>query len=647
MTSNKNKENNKKNEDKSHGGTSNAPGGGGTSNAGNKSPANSLFSDGELLSPINQDVKPHINQPVDDSSGEFDTFEQLARLMNSLSEQGQRNIMTRYAEHAGFTLSKNILPTTTRQTSYPEAYKENVTHQDQEDMSPGMFDGRETPMNTGFSPNYENFSRRAETSYAPPTSPNMARYTVPPPNNATDQQPAFNTTKLSVQAGTPSSQQAHPKPIHAPNPINPRHDHTLSSNTTAFTAHTSSNINHQQASGRIGSSHVGAGALGSTYTPQPNTQGVASLPGPPPPPAWAPNATVPMKFQIGLTLRSTPRPVGHASYESDRVVIPHDKRGNTDKDRTKICRGNIAKLLSSADDSYDIASDATQWQATLTEIWNHVVQYDYTHITNIPLSFNPNDPTSFNDTSTFANAVLNHDQLTNKHYFGWQHLLCRFRWDEELLSDAWFAEKLWKSLDTDLRAKVRSDFNELPDLQKGSISLLRLIINRMVQSSQEARRAMEEFIRNFDIQKFSGKDVTKASLRIKAIAQSLGTNRLPSDIVHRILEGFARSSTPFFSLYCQHQKSMISSSLVKSALRQETLYKTLRTVLSNLEVQYNELLSGHRWIGLGNSMLPKSSFFTNPDSDSDDNTTDERMNTTTMWRLQHTPVVKSFHLKLG
>ncbi len=149
------KRNNNNKTEGSPGGTSNAPGGG-TSNAGNKSPADSLFSDGELLSPINQDVKPIINQPVDKSSGDFDsTFEQLARLMNSLSEQGQENLMTAYAEHAGFTRSKTIQPPTNCRPNYPDAYQ-NV------DMSSGMLSGHETPMAVGFCPNQENFSRRAE-----------------------------------------------------------------------------------------------------------------------------------------------------------------------------------------------------------------------------------------------------------------------------------------------------------------------------------------------------------------------------------------------------------------------------------------------------------------------------------------------------
>ncbi len=188
----------------------------------------------------------------------------------------------------------------------------------------------------------------------------------------------------------------------------------------------------------------------------------------------------------GLCLRPHARSDIHAHYDSDRVIVPRSRRGTTDKDRAKIreictepitpkiTRGNMAKLLTASlsDDSYDIATDAAQWQAALGNIWNHIVQYDYTHITMIPLSFDPSNGASVTHNSTFVNSVLDHDKLTDDHYFNWQILLRRFSRDEELTSDNWLVDKLWKSLDSSLYTEVKSDFDELMPLQKGAISLL-------------------------------------------------------------------------------------------------------------------------------------------------------------------------------
>ncbi len=574
MTSSKNKENNKKNEDKSPGGTS---------NAGNKSPADSLFSDGELLSPVNQDVKPNINHPVDDSSGAFDTFEQLARLMNSLSEQGRTNIMAKYAEHAGFTLNKSTTATTTRPLSYPEAYK-TVSHQDQ-DMSPGtMFDGRETPMTTGFTPNVENFSQRQEFPRVPSYGGTTASFTLPPggsqPVTAGINSSGFTYfvpavgTSYTVVSPQPSPAYEEPaankRTTMPPQFANPRTAEPSQFAQTFYVNPTGTTTpmppqptNHQYVIPVRQPAAIPSNTMPQQHpAPPPQPTGIPSNTVPhqhPAPPPWAPHASVPgPTFSTGLALRQSPRPDHYVSYENNRVIVPRDKRGVSDKDKMKmheictegitprITRGNIAKLLSSADDAHDIASDAAQWQSALGNIWSHVVKFDYAHIVYIPMSFDPTNPASLGPNSTFVNSVLNHDQLTDDHYFSWQTLLRRFGRDEELQSDSWFEEKLWKSIDTTLYAEVMSDFNELQSFQKGSISLLRLIINRIVQNNHESQRAMEEYIKTFDIQNFPGEDVTKASLRIKAVAQSLGTTRLPTDIVHRVLDSFARSSTPTF-----------------------------------------------------------------------------------------------------
>ena len=83
-----------------------------------------------------------------------------------------------------------------------------------------------------------------------------------------------------------------------------------------------------------------------------------------------------------------------------------------------------------------------------------------------------------------------------------------------------------------------------------------------------------------------------------------------------MLKGFAHSSMPVFASLCHYQESMISSSLVKHNLHQDNLYKTLLSVLGDLEDKYNELLSRNRWLGIGTNAAPSmSSFLSNTDDD--------------------------------
>jgi hypothetical protein len=113
----------------------------------------------------------------------------------------------------------------------------------------------------------------------------------------------------------------------------------------------------------------------------------------------------------------------------------------------------------------------------------------------IPLLFDPDNASI--PTTELVNCILDHNRLTDYHYFAWQVFLCKFACDKELTSDAWLHNKLWTSLDNELSVEVRSDFDELPMEQKGSISLLCIIINCMVHSNQESRCAMEECIKNW------------------------------------------------------------------------------------------------------------------------------------------------------
>ena len=186
------------------------------------------------------------------------------------------------------------------------------------------------------------------------------------------------------------------------------------------------------------------------------------------------------------------RPVrSTSSYESDRVIVSRYHRGSTQnpKEHAKIreiCTkaiqpqldsSKIKTLLTDDQSNYDISEDASHWQDGIRSIWTHAVAYDYRHILMIPEFFDPNDQTSIPSNTRYFNAVLEHDKLTDEMCFSWQYFIRSYGCGNEVTSDQWFEDKLWKSLGPTLLSEVRSDFHELPDYYKGSISLLRIIIN--------------------------------------------------------------------------------------------------------------------------------------------------------------------------
>jgi hypothetical protein len=86
--------------------------------------------------------------------------------------------------------------------------------------------------------------------------------------------------------------------------------------------------------------------------------------------------------------------------------------------------------------------------------------------------------------------------------------------------------------------------------------MIRCIIKNMVVKTQEAKDALESYIKDFDITKFPSKNVPSACLWLKAVAKALGNKDLPSNVIHKVLEGFAKSLTKAFNDVCSSQIAM-------------------------------------------------------------------------------------------
>jgi hypothetical protein len=97
-----------------------------------------------------------------------------------------------------------------------------------------------------------------------------------------------------------------------------------------------------------------------------------------------------------------------------------------------------------------------------------------------------------------------------------------------------------------LCAEVESDLCSLPLSSRGSLTTLCYIIRQQVVKNQETRNALEEYLKIFDIRKFPGENVLLVCLCLKAFATSLGSNILPTNVIRKLLEGFAKSAMVIF-----------------------------------------------------------------------------------------------------
>jgi hypothetical protein len=129
----------------------------------------------------------------------------------------------------------------------------------------------------------------------------------------------------------------------------------------------------------------------------------------------------------------------------------------------------------------------------------------------------------------------------------------------------------------------------------------------MVVKNQEARDALKTYFKTFDITKFPGKNVPTACLCLKAVAQALGENDLPTNLICKVLEGFAKSSTKSFNEFCTSQIALHCGSFNRTLMKNTSLQNQLNNVLNDLETSYLDLVGRKLWAGINSS--PQGSAF--------------------------------------
>ena len=120
----------------------------------------------------------------------------------------------------------------------------------------------------------------------------------------------------------------------------------------------------------------------------------------------------------------------------------------------------------------------------------------------------------------------------------------------------------------------------------------------MVVRNHEARDALENYIKNFDITKFPGENVPTACLRLKAVARALGAKDLPTNTIRQVLEGFGKSSTTSFNKFCTSQIAMRRGSFYDKLMHSSSLQTQLNDIPNDLKATNLDLVGGKLWAGV-------------------------------------------------
>jgi hypothetical protein len=150
-------------------------------------------------------------------------------------------------------------------------------------------------------------------------------------------------------------------------------------------------------------------------------------------------------------------------------------------------------------------------------------------------------------------------------------------------------------METTLHAEIESDIIGIPTQQRGSITTLRCIIKRMVIKNQEAKDALENYIRGFNITKFPGENVPTACLCLKVIARALGDDDLLSNTIRKVLEGVGKLSTKLFNNFYSSLIALRHGSFYADIMQVTSLQSQLNNLLNDIEVTYLDLVGGNSW----------------------------------------------------
>ena len=263
---------------------------------------------------------------------------------------------------------------------------------------------------------------------------------------------------------------------------------------------------------------------------------------------------------------------------------------------------NYSKLLSTTFDACaTISEDVHLWQESIRQIHEQAYAYDMLSIFMIPDVFDTITYDSVIKSTKMYDSIkdFSNPELTDDHYFNWQNYVYLFGGDIEVQSDTWMVKFLKSSMEPSLYSAVMLDYEDKPISQQGSITLFRLIVNRMVLQSEEARRHLLRFIEDFDIRYYPGEDASLACVKLKEITHAIGTKKLPSDLISHVLEGFEKSTTESFRQMCSTLRVSFLSSFTRSMLGTLSLQAQLTNLLRDLESAYLEIKASGKWIGAG------------------------------------------------
>ena len=140
---------------------------------------------------------------------------------------------------------------------------------------------------------------------------------------------------------------------------------------------------------------------------------------------------------------------------------------------------------------------------------------------------------------------------------------------------------LTKTMEAALQLEISSSMEVLDEARRGSITVFRLIAQRIMDGNQEAKTAMLAYVTEFDIRNIDGQHVPTAALRLRAICRALGSD-VPPNTVRCVLNGMKHANNDAFRCICETNSALLSNSLYQGTVATLSTQRHLFSILSDL-----------------------------------------------------------------
>ena len=316
--------------------------------------------------------------------------------------------------------------------------------------------------------------------------------------------------------------------------------------------------------------------------------------------------------QSGLTISSNVR---SAKEQTQATIFPKEFRGQSDSERLKRKKmvtekldvelgvnSAISMLTETDSTNHDLATACQSSQVSLRAFFKRCKQHDMVSPFYIALNFDESNPTSAN-VGPYVNLLKDYEEVTLEKAKEWQRFLNKHAHAVEHESLQWAMDLMEKSMSTELKELVHDDYEQAveDELSRGTITLFKIMTDRMVLSNQETIDAMCNYLAAFDIRNTNGQNVVVAARKIKAIIRALGPKRLPSNVMVKILTGFGHADNEVFKEQCTMLATMNRSTIAQGTLANMSTMEKCYAVMRDLETTYLSHVASHSWGSTGHN----------------------------------------------